>query len=169
MAYQYEIPEGFRLASDGKLWLLGDTFFTDAWKMGTELKPRFQDYKYIYCLARGGYPIGSVVGNCFGRNDIPSLMVKSYDGEKSGDLIIMSDIPPDLLKDEGKGALILDDLLDTGGTARNLKKMLPKAFFAAVYAKPSGEMVADFFLRKIPDTWVVFPWEDSMANFVPAV
>ena len=39
---------------------------------------------------------------------------------------------------DGAGYLIIDDLVDTGDTARAVREMLPKAHFATVYAKPAG-------------------------------
>ncbi len=163
-----QIPEDFLLDINGKLWLPGNVFFADAWRLAKKLRADFKNYPHIYCLARGGYSFGSVVGNCFERNDIPSLMVKSYAGEESGELTINSEIPLELLQSGGKDMLILDDLFDTGKTVRRLKEILPNAIFAAVYAKPQGEVVADFFLRRVPDIWIVFPWEGDMRDFVSA-
>ena len=40
--------------------------------------------------------------------------------------------------DKGAGVLIIDDLVDTGATARVVREILPKAHFATVYAKPAG-------------------------------
>ena len=39
----------------------------------------------------------------------------------------------------GKGLLIVDDLVDTGKTARVVRDLLPDAHFATVYAKPHGQ------------------------------
>ncbi len=168
MSNQNKIPEGFLLAKDGKIWLSGDVFFKDAWNLAEKLKPRFADYPHLYCLARGGYSFGSVVGNCFGRNDIHSLMVESYKGEESGELSINSELPPELLKSKGEGMIIFEDLVHTGKTFLGIREIFPKAYFAAVYAKLQGEETADVFLRQVPDRWIVFPWENSMKNFVPA-
>ncbi len=41
-------------------------------------------------------------------------------------------------QDKGGGWLIVDDLVDTGVTARAVRAMLPEAHFATVYAKPAG-------------------------------
>ena len=38
----------------------------------------------------------------------------------------------------GKGVLVVDDLVDTGKTAKLVRDILPEAHFAAVYAKPHG-------------------------------
>ena len=39
---------------------------------------------------------------------------------------------------KGKGVLVIDDLTDTGKTAKIVRDMLPNAHFATVYAKPAG-------------------------------
>jgi xanthine phosphoribosyltransferase len=37
---------------------------------------------------------------------------------------------------DGGGWLVVDDLVDTGRTAKVLRKLMPKAHFAAIYVKP---------------------------------
>ena len=59
-----------------------------------------------------------------------------------------------------EGCLIIDDLVDTGKTAKVVRKMLPKAHFAAVYAKPEGRAYVDTFITEVSqDTWIYFPWD----------
>jgi xanthine phosphoribosyltransferase len=61
---------------------------------------------------------------------------------------------------DGKGLLIIDDLVDTGKTARIVRDMLPKAHFATVYAKPMGRPLVDTFITEVSqDTWIFFPWD----------
>ena len=61
---------------------------------------------------------------------------------------------------DGTGLLIIDDLVDTGETARAVRDMLPKAHFATVYAKPAGRPLVDTFVTEVSqDTWIAFPWE----------
>ena len=58
------------------------------------------------------------------------------------------------------GWLIIDDLVDTGDTARAVRKMLPKAHFATVYAKPAGRPLVDTYITEVSqDTWIFFPWD----------
>src|SRR5919202_960553 len=55
---------------------------------------------------------------------------------------------------------IVDDLVDTGHTARVVREMLPKAHFATVYAKPAGRPLVDTFVTEVSqDTWIYFPWD----------
>ena len=60
----------------------------------------------------------------------------------------------------GKGFLLIDDLVDTGTTARVVRALLPKAHFATVYAKPAGKSLVEAFVTEVSqDTWIVFPWD----------
>lgn len=61
---------------------------------------------------------------------------------------------------DGSGWLVVDDLVDTGRTADVLRKLMPKAHFAAVYAKPLGRPLVDTFITEVSqDTWIYFPWD----------
>ena len=60
----------------------------------------------------------------------------------------------------GKGVLLIDDLTDTGKTAKLVREMLPDAHFATVYAKPPGAPLCDTFVTEVSqDTWIYFPWD----------
>ena len=41
-----------------------------------------------------------------------------------------------------------------------MRKILPKAHFATVYAKPAGRPLVDTFITEVSqDTWILFPWD----------
>jgi xanthine phosphoribosyltransferase len=62
--------------------------------------------------------------------------------------------------DGGKDWLIIDDLVDTGRTAQEVRRLLPDAHFATVYAKPAGRPLVDTFITEVSqDTWILFPWD----------
>ena len=62
----------------------------------------------------------------------------------------------------GEGFLLVDDLVDTGTTARAVRALLPKAHFATVYAKPAGKALVEAFITEVSqDTWIVFPWDNQ--------
>ena len=59
--------------------------------------------------------------------------------------------------------LIVDDLVDTGQTARVVRDLLPDAHFATVYAKPMGRPLVDTFITEVSqDTWIYFPWDTGL-------
>ena len=61
---------------------------------------------------------------------------------------------------DGEGWLLVDDLVDTGTTARAVRERLPRAHFATLYAKPLGAPVVDTFVKEFKqDKWIFFPWD----------
>jgi xanthine phosphoribosyltransferase len=95
---------------------------------------------------------------------IESICVASYhDYTTQGELRVMKTVQPHLLElggGNGRGILIIDDLVDTGKTARVVREMMPEAHFATVYAKPQGRPLVDTFVTEVSqDTWIYFPWD----------
>ena len=71
--------------------------------------------------------------------------------------------------DGGEDILVIDDLVDTGKTAKCVREMLPKAHFATVYAKPMGSSLIDTYVTAVSqDTWIYFPW-DLELQFAPPI
>jgi xanthine phosphoribosyltransferase len=68
----------------------------------------------------------------------------------------------------GRGVLVIDDLTDTGKTAKVVREMLPEAHFATVYAKPAGRPMVDTFVTEVSqDTWIYFPWDMGLTYQAP--
>jgi xanthine phosphoribosyltransferase len=84
---------------------------------------------------------------------------------------VLKDVAPSIksLGDgSGKGVLVIDDLVDTGKTAKVVRAMLPNAHFATVYAKPAGRPMVDTFVTEVSqDTWIYFPWDMGLAYVEP--
>jgi xanthine phosphoribosyltransferase len=103
---------------------------------------------------------------------IETVSVLSYrDYNNQGDVKVLKGVAPEVkdLQAKGKGVLIVDDLVDTGKTARVVRDMLPKAHFATVYAKPMGRPLVDTFITEVSqDTWIYFPWDTGLA-FQPPI
>ena len=95
---------------------------------------------------------------------VDTICVSSYDHMDQSKVTIIKGMEGD-----GKGWLIIDDLVDTGKTARLVRKMLPKAHFACVYAKPLGKPLVDSYITEVSqDTWIFFPWDTDL-QFVPPI
>ena len=61
---------------------------------------------------------------------------------------------------DGSGFLMIDDLVDTGRTARVARKLLPQAHFATLYAKPEGRPIVDTCVKEFKQNkWIHFPWD----------
>lgn len=70
---------------------------------------------------------------------------------------------------DGEGFIIVDDLVDTGGTAQMIRDMYPKAHFVTIFAKPAGRPLVDDYVVDIPqDTWIEQPW-DMTVSFVKPI
>ncbi len=104
---------------------------------------------------------------------IETVGVASYhDYKNQGQLQVLKSVNPDLIAmngGEGAGILIVDDLVDTGKTARLVREMMPKAHFATVYAKPMGRPLVDTFVTEVSqDTRIYFPWDMGL-SFQPPI
>ena len=61
-----------------------------------------------------------------------------------------------------KKLVVIDDLVDSGETAKIVKEMMPNSKFVVLYAKTSGKKQADLHLYDFKDEdWLVFPWEQD--------
>ena len=72
---------------------------------------------------------------------IETVCIASYhDYKNQGGLQVLKTIADAGRQDRRRGAriLVVDDLVDTGATAKVVREMLPKAHIATVYAKPLG-------------------------------
>ncbi len=81
------------------------------------------------------------------------MCIASYhDYENQGSLEVIKPIDPEVIglgSGESAGVLVVDDLVDTGHTTAAVRKMLPKAHFATVYAKPKGRPQVDTFITEV--------------------
>jgi xanthine phosphoribosyltransferase len=127
----------------------------------------------IVAVTRGGLVPAAIVARELDVRLIDTLCITSYDAgegasleaeQKQGALTVLKTVPGD-----GQGWLIIDDLVDTGKTAKVVRELLPKAHFATVYAKPAGRPLVDTFITEVSqDTWIMFPW-DIEPQFAPPI
>ena len=129
-------------------------------------------FEAIVCITRGGLVPAAIVSRELGTRLIETVCVASYHAyDSQGDLTVLKDVSPTVraLGDgRGKGVLVVDDLTDTGKTAKVVRDMLPGAHFATVYAKPAGRPMVDTFVTEVSqDTWIYFPWDMGLAYQAP--
>ncbi len=127
-------------------------------------------FRAIVCITRGGLVPAAIVTRELGIRLIETICVASYhDYQNQGQLQVIKKVAEDLSRDGGEGILVVDDLVDTGKTAKVVRDMLPKAHFATVYAKPQGRPLVDTFVTEVSqDTWIYFPW-DMGYTFQPPI
>lgn len=122
-------------------------------------------------ITRGGLVPAAIVARELNIRVVESVAVKSYDHQNQSGIKVLKPIAPELLDLARNGGklLIVDDLVDTGATARVVRDMLPGAHFATVYAKPKGREMVDTFITEVSqDTWIFFPWDLDVA-YVPPI
>ncbi|MDP2621369.1 MAG: xanthine phosphoribosyltransferase [Hyphomicrobiales bacterium] len=148
-----------------------DQFHRDAralaWRLSSEA-PRFQA---IVGITRGGLVPAAIVARELDIRVIETVCVVSYRKDnRPGEVKVLKEIAETVRKlgeGNGAGVVVVDDLVDTGQTARVVREMLPRAHFAAVYAKPMGRPLVDTFVTEVSqDTWIHFPWDLGL-QFAP--
>ena len=136
----------------------------DARALSWRLHDKKENWKGIVAVTRGGLVPAAIVARELDIRYIDTVCITSYDWKEQGQIQIVKGMESD-----GQGLLILDDLVDTGSTAREIRKMLPRAYFATIYAKPAGKPLVDAYITEVSqDTWILFPW-DSESRFVAPI
>ena len=138
-----------------------------AWRLATA-----GPFNAIVAVTRGGLVPAAIVARELGVRLVETVCVSSYEeSDRKDSLAVLKDIAASLLSGShatGKGVLVIDDLTDTGRTAQVVRKMVPQAHFATVYAKPQGRPTVDTFVTEVSqDTWIYFPWDLDLAYVAP--
>ncbi|MCW9036063.1 MAG: xanthine phosphoribosyltransferase [Alphaproteobacteria bacterium] len=125
----------------------------------------------MIAITRGGLVPAAILARELNIRLIDTLCVSSYtstDGAETGqgELSVLKPVIAASEDNEGEGWLVIDDLVDTGATAKKAREMLPKAHIATIYAKPKGRPLADTVIGEVPqDVWIYFPW-DTEPQFI---
>ncbi len=122
-------------------------------------------FQGVVAITRGGLIPAAIVARELELRVIESVSVLTYDEEAKGEPVVAK-LPTAAA--DGAGWLVIDDLVDTGATARVVRGLLPRAHFATVYAKPAGRTLVDDFVTEVSqDTWILFPWDTEPVFSVP--
>ncbi len=127
-------------------------------------------FEAIVCITRGGLVPAAIVARELDIRVIETVCLASYDHNLQTDVKILKDVAANVVgRGGGAGVLIVDDLVDTGQTAKVVRAILPRAHFATVYAKPMGRPMVDTFITEVSqDTWIYFPWDTGLV-FQPPI
>ncbi|GBQ23191.1 xanthine-guanine phosphoribosyltransferase [Acetobacter estunensis NRIC 0472] len=140
-----------------------DQLHRDARILAETLMPK-GPFRGVVAVTRGGLIPAAIIARELDCRLVETISVVTYDEQERGEPKIIKS--PEAAGD-GEGFLVIDDLVDSGVTARIVRERLPKATFACLYAKPSGKPLTDLFVVEVPqDTWVLFPW-DTAPLFIP--
>ena len=110
-------------------------------KLASRLMPSEQ-WKGIIAVSRGGLVPGALLARELGIRHVDTVCISSYDHDNQRELKVLKRAEGD-----GEGFIVIDDLVDTGGTA----------------------VAVDDYVVDIPqDTWIEQPWDMGVV-FVPPI
>jgi xanthine phosphoribosyltransferase len=134
-----------------------------AWRLHDLEIARGEKFRAIIAVTRGGMVPAAIVARELDIRLVDTICIASYDDRAQGQLQLLKGVAGD-----GEGQLIIDDLVDTGATAKAVRDLLPKAHFATIYAKPAGRPLVDTFITEVSqDTWILFPWDVELRFVQP--
>lgn len=118
----------------------------------------------IIAVSRGGLVPAALLARELGIRHVDTVCISSYDHDNQREMKVLKRAESD-----GEGFIVVDDLVDTGGTAKAIREMYPKAHFVTIFAKPGGRPLVDDYVVDIPQTtWIEQPWDTAM-TFVPPI
>ena len=128
-----------------------------------------RQWQAVICVTRGGLVPAAIIARELDIRLIDTICVATYDHKQQGSSKVLKDISASLRGDiDEENMLIIDDLVDTGTTARVVRDLLPRAHFATVYAKPEGRPLVDSFITEVSqDTWIFLPWDLGLEYVKP--
>ncbi len=147
-----------------KFFVSWEELHRDTRRLAQRLLPAEQ-WDGAIAITRGGLIPAAIIARELNIRLIDTICIKTYDYQERGDSEIIKKCNSD-----GTRMLLIDDLVDTGKTARAVKAVVPNARFVTVYAKPEGRQEVDDFIKEVPqDTWINFPWDMELNYSSPLV
>jgi xanthine phosphoribosyltransferase len=142
-----------------------DELHRDTRALARQLIDSGRQWQGIIGIARGGLVPAAILARELDIRLMDTLCIASYAHDRQGE--------PQILKaasGDGDGFLLVDDLVDSGVTARIARELLPRAALATVYAKPNGKSAADYWQREFAqDRWIHFPWDIHYQYVAPLI
>lgn len=138
----------------------------------SELLHEMGTWKGIVAISRGGLVPAALVARELEIRLVDTICVSSYAAGSGGgaaqeqsEVTVIKGVGGD-----GDGFLLIDDLVDTGRTAQVVRRLLPKAHFATLYAKPAGRPIVDTCIKEFKQSkWIHFPWDIEYRFATPIV
>ena len=129
-------------------------------KLSHLIKEKNIDFAKMVVVSRGGFVPASIVAYTLSIQDVDIVSIQSYIHREAGKAIVHR------APKTNEVVLVIDDIVDRGGTAQALRMYMPNMHLAVLYAKPRGLPLADTYVQEISqETWPVFPWdEEDKAN-----
>lgn len=125
----------------------------DALRLAEKLK-QVQQFDAILTVCRGGLVPAALVARALDIHVIDTLCFITKDNQE--ELIKHSALPD-------KNLLIIDDIVNTGHTAKAVRTLFPNAHYASIYVKDDYKELVDTWITDVKqDTWFIFPWEHDL-------
>lgn len=122
----------------------------DALRLADKLK-NLQKFDAIIAVCRGGLVPASLVARALDIHIVDTLCFETKNNQE--ELIKTTSLTD-------KNLLIVDDIVNTGRTAKVVRRLFPNAHYASLYVKDDYKDLVDTYITDVnQETWFVFPWE----------
>lgn len=158
--------------SQSKTYLSANEFLLDSWRLAAAVKESGWRPDVLIALWRGGASVGVSLHEFFKTTgwDVRHIPLKcaSYSGigENAGEVVFTLGEEIFGMLRPGDRVLVVDDVFDTGKTAKAVKTRIARTGaemrMACVYWKPAKnktDMTPDYYVRDVGNDWIVFPHE----------
>ncbi|QCI15931.1 xanthine phosphoribosyltransferase [Buchnera aphidicola] len=135
-------------------------------KLAHRLLERINSYNGIIAVSRGGLVPSALLARELNIRFIDTVCIASYNYDclKKNRKIIKK------ANSDGEKIIVVDDLVDTGGTAKIIRNLYPKSYFVTIFAKPMGRLLVDDYIIDIPqNVWIEQPWDMSISYIPPLI
>ncbi|AWH90531.1 xanthine phosphoribosyltransferase [Buchnera aphidicola (Melanaphis sacchari)] len=126
---------------------------------------KINSWHEIIAVSRGGLVPSAILSREMGIRCVDTICIASYNYnslQKNRKIIKISKMG------NTQNSIIIDDLVDTGGTAKIIRNLYPKAYFVTVFAKPMGQpLVDDYIIDVDQNIWIEQPWDMSISYTPP--
>ena len=115
----------------------------------------------LIAIARGGLTLGHAYASATDNRQLMSINSILYEGDQRGKSCEIFNVPE---LQHAKKVLLLDDIVDSGQTIKEVLAHLQKCFpdvefkIAAIYYKTTAVITPDFYIHEAND-WIEFFWE----------
>ena len=99
-------------------------------KLANLIKEKNVPFTKMVVVSRGGFVPASVVAYVLGIQDVDIVSIQSYVHREAGKAIVHRAPRTEEV------VLVIDDIVDKGGTASALKTYMPNMHLGVLYAKP---------------------------------
>ena len=160
------------MALNDKHYLSADEYLRDSWRLAADVRKSGWKPDILIALWRGGAAVGVSLHEYFKVSgwDVRHIPLKcaSYSGigKNAGEVVFTLGEEIFGMLRPGDRVLVVDDVFDTGKTAKAVNERVAKTGaemrLACVYWKPEKNktgMKPDYFVKDVGLDWIVFPHE----------